>query len=148
MKRLYLILLAFYAINLSAGTITGDYKNRDDVDAFVNRVAATSNYSVEELVKLFSQVKRQEHLFERLDRPAEKELHWYQYRPIFIKEKRIVDGVNFWRKYQDLLKQVSMSTGVPEEIIVAIIGVETFYGIYEGKDPVFDSLVTISFDYP
>ncbi|MCP3687297.1 MAG: lytic murein transglycosylase B, partial [Gammaproteobacteria bacterium] len=46
------------------------------------------------------------------------------------------------------LKQVSMSTGVPEEIIVAIIGVETFYGIYEGKDPVFDSLVTISFDYP
>ncbi len=148
MKRLHIILLLFYTINLSAGTITGDYKNRDDVDAFINRVAATSDYSIDELVSLFSKVKKQEHLFERLDRPAEKELHWYQYRPIFIKEKRIVDGLKFWRKHQDLLKQVSTKSGVPEEIIVAIIGVETFYGVYKGKDPVFDSLVTIAFDYP
>ncbi len=43
---------------------------------------------------------------------------------------------------------MSEKTGVPEEIIVAIIGVETFYGIYRGKDPVFDSLVTLAFDYP
>ncbi len=148
MKRLNVVLLLFYTINLSAGVTTGDYKNRDDVDTFVSHMAETSDYTVDELVDLFSQVKKQEHLFERLDRPAEKELQWHQYRPIFIKEKRIVDGVKFWRKYQDLLKQVSKNSGVPEEIIVAIIGVETFYGIYRGKDPVFDSLVTISFDYP
>ncbi|MCP4188306.1 MAG: lytic murein transglycosylase B [Gammaproteobacteria bacterium] len=148
MKRLLTIPLLFFTINLSAGITMGDYKNRDDVDAFVSRMAETTDYSVDELVDLFSQVKKQEHLFERLDRPAEKELQWHQYRPIFIKEKRIAEGVKFWRKHENLLKQVSMNTGVPEEIIVAIIGVETFYGIYKGKDPVFDSLVTISFDYP
>jgi len=46
------------------------------------------------------------------------------------------------------LSEVRLKTGVPEEIILAIIGVETFYGVYKGKDPVFDSLVTLAFDYP
>ena len=87
-------------------------------------------------------------MFERLNRPAEKELEWYQYRGIFLKEKRIAEGVKFWKKHEPLLTEVSRKTGVPAEIIVAIIGVETFYGIYRGKDPVFDSLVTIAFDYP
>ena len=61
---------------------------------------------------------------------------------------RISRGVEFWRQHRELLAEVSEKTGVPEEIIVAIIGVETYYGIYKGKDPVFDSLVTLAFDYP
>ena len=97
---------------------------------------------------LFSEVKKQGHLFDLLNRPAEKELEWYQYRPIFIKEKRIDLGVKFWRDNQQLLSEVSVKTGVPEHIIVAIIGVETYYGIYKGKDLVLDSLVTLAFDYP
>ncbi|MCP4491038.1 MAG: lytic murein transglycosylase B [Gammaproteobacteria bacterium] len=148
MKQILITTLLFYTINLSAGITTGDYKHRDDVDAFVSRIATTTDYTLDELINLFSQVKKQAHLFERLDRPAEKELQWHQYRPIFIKQKRIVEGVKFWRKYQSLLEQVAQNSGVPAEIIVAIVGVETFYGIYKGRDPVFDSLVTISFDYP
>ena len=149
MKQLILIsMLMVTAATAVAEVTTGDYKNRDDVNAFVKRMAESSDYSLEELVALFSQVKKQEQLFERLNRPAEKELQWHQYRRIFIKEKRIDKGVEFWRKHRELLAQVAANTGVPEEIIVAIIGVETFYGIYKGKDPVFDSLVTISFDYP
>jgi membrane-bound lytic murein transglycosylase B len=133
----------------SALEITGgDYQGREDVISFVQRVAENSAYSEQELVDLFSQVEKQEHLFAKLDRPAEKELDWYQYRGIFIKDKRIDLGVKFWREHKDLLAEVSAETGVPEEIIVAIIGVETFYGIYRGKDPVFDSLVTLAFDYP
>ena len=126
----------------------GDYKNRPEVNAFIERMAGQSDYTEQELVDLFSGVKKQSHLFELLDKPAEKELQWYQYRPIFIKEKRIEQGVAFWREHQELLNKVSLKTGVPGEIIVAIIGVETFYGIYRGKDPVFDSLVTLAFDYP
>jgi membrane-bound lytic murein transglycosylase B len=137
------------ASTASALEITsGDYQGRDDVVAFVQRVAAESAYSEQELAELFGQVERQEHLFEKLDKPAEKELEWYQYRAIFIKENRIREGVEFWRKHRQLLAEVSEKMGVPEEIIVAIIGVETFYGIYRGKDPVFDSLVTLAFDYP
>ena len=149
MKQLVLIFTLFAPAAMAAIVIpAGDYKNREDVQEFVNRLASNSDYTEAELIALFSQVKKQSHLFERLDRPAEKELQWHQYKNIFIKEKRISRGIEFWRKYQNQLAEVSAKTGVPEQIIVAIIGVETFYGIYKGKDPVFDSLVTISFDYP
>jgi membrane-bound lytic murein transglycosylase B len=144
-----LILGLVLAPTVSAIEITsGDYQGRDDVVAFVQRVAGASTYSEQELVDLFSQVEKQDHLFAKLDKPAEKELEWWQYRRIFIKDKRISEGVKFWRKHRQLLAEVSEQTGVPEEIIVAIIGVETYYGIYRGKDPVFDSLVTLAFDYP
>jgi membrane-bound lytic murein transglycosylase B len=149
MKKILIVLGFMVAPVVSALEITnGDYQGRADVAAFVQRMAANSDYSEQELVDLFGQVVKQEHLFVQLDKPAEKELEWYEYRPIFIKEKRISKGVEFWRQHRQLLADVSDKTGVPEEIIVAIIGVETFYGIYRGKDPVFDSLVTLAFDYP
>ena len=149
MKILFVILGLILAPMASALEITdGDYRGRSDVVDFIKRVAAESDYSEQELVELFGQVEKQEHLFEQLDKPAEKELEWYQYRPIFIKDKRISRGVEFWRQHRELLAEVSEKMGVPEEIIVAIVGVETYYGIYRGKDPVFDSLVTLAFDYP
>ncbi len=136
--------LAPQALELTAGA----YQGRADVADFIARMASETNYTETELVDLFARVEKQEHLFAQLDRPAEKELDWYQYRAIFIKDKRIARGVEFWRRHHELLAEVSEKTGVPVEIIVAIIGVETFYGIYKGKDPVFDSLVTLAFDYP
>jgi membrane-bound lytic murein transglycosylase B len=149
MKK-FLVLFGFlFAPAVSALEITtGDYRGRADVAAFVERMAADTSYEEAELVELFGAVEKQAHLFEKLDRPAEKELEWYQYRRIFIKDKRIDRGVEFWQKHHLLLNEVSEKTGVPPEIIVAIIGVETFYGVYRGKDPVFDSLVTLAFDYP
>jgi len=149
MKKLVFILGLAMTPLVSALEITaGDYQGRADVIAFVERVAAETDYSEDELVALFAEVEKQEHLFAKLDKPAEKELEWYQYRRIFIKDKRVALGVQFWRRHRELLSRVSEQTGVPAEIIVAIIGVETFYGIYKGKDPVFDSLVTLAFDYP
>ncbi len=146
----FLILLGFlFAPAASALEITaGDYEGREDVAAFVERMVAETSYEEAELVELFGEVEKQGHLFEKLDKPAEKELEWYQYRRIFIKDKRIDRGVEFWQKHRLMLEEVSEKTGVPPEIIVAIIGVETFYGVYRGKDPVFDSLVTLAFDYP
>ena len=135
---------ASFALEISSG----DYAGRKDVGDFVQRMARESSYTEAELLTLFTQVRKQEHLFAKLDRPAEKELHWYQYRAIFIKDRRIDRGVEFWKKHRELLEQVGKKTGVPPEIIVAIIGVESFYGTYRGKDPVFDSLVTLAFDYP
>ncbi|MDJ0778318.1 MAG: lytic murein transglycosylase B [Gammaproteobacteria bacterium] len=149
MRRLVLVFLLLNVTAAAAVEITaGDYQGRADVVAFVERMVSETSYSEAELIGLFSQVEKQEHLFAKLDRPAEKELDWYQYRGIFIKDKRIERGVEFWRKHRDMLERVSAETGVPPEIIVAIIGVETFYGVYKGKDPVFDSLVTLAFDYP
>ena len=149
MKNLILVLSIFVAPVASALEITGgDYQGREDVIAFVQRIAAQTSYTEQELVNLFARVEKQEHLFAKLDRPAEKELEWYQYKGIFLKDRRVELGVKFWRENRELLAEVSDKTGVPAEIIVAIIGVETFYGIYRGRDPVFDSLVTLAFDYP
>lgn len=149
MKKILIFILLLGSAQAHALEITaGDYQGRKDVVSFIQRIATTSDYSEQELVMLFSQVQKQEHLFAKLDRPAEKELQWYQYRKIFVKNKRIERGVEFWQKHRELLAEATLKTGVPEEIIVAIIGVETFYGVYRGKDPVFDSLVTLTFDYP
>ena len=149
MKK-FAALLAFLIAPLAAAVEinSGDYQGREDVSAFVKRMVSQSAYTEQELADLFAQVQKQDHLFAQLDKPAEKELDWYEYRPIFIKDRRIELGVQFWREHAELLEQVSEKTGVPPEIIVAIIGVETFYGVYKGNDPVFDSLVTLAFDYP
>jgi membrane-bound lytic murein transglycosylase B len=148
MKYLLVLGLLFSTIVNAVEVKRGDYRDRADVAAFIVQMASRSDYSEQELVELFSTVSKQDHLFELLNKPAEKELQWYQYRPIFIKEKRIDLGVKFWREHQQLLSEVSTKTGVPEQIIIAVIGVETFYGIYKGKDLVLDSLVTLAFDYP
>jgi membrane-bound lytic murein transglycosylase B len=73
---------------------------------------------------------------------------WYQYYPIFLTEKRLSKGLTFWKTHQKTLARAEQETGVPAEIIVAIIGVETFYGTYKGKYSVLDALVTLGFHYP
>jgi membrane-bound lytic murein transglycosylase B len=73
---------------------------------------------------------------------------WHQYHPIFLTEKRLTKGLAFWKTHQQTLARAELETGVPAEIIVAIIGVETFYGTYQGKYSVLDALVTLGFHYP
>ena len=138
-------------VSLSAQAVkldTGDYRYREDVEAFIETVAAKSDYSEQELVNLFSQARQQTHLFERMNNPAEKKLEWHQYRKIFLTEKRINKGIQFWNNNRELLERVEQKYKVPAEIVVSIVGVETFYGVYKGKSPVFDTLVTFAFDYP
>jgi membrane-bound lytic murein transglycosylase B len=147
LKYLFWVALCL-PLSLSAAELkSGDYRGRADVEAFIAEVAAATDYSEQDLVDLFSRVRHQRHLFERMNKPAEK-LKWHQYRRIFLTDKRIDAGVRFWQENQDLLEQVEQSYQVPAEVIVAIVGVETFYGVYKGKSPVFDTLVTFAFDYP
>ena len=148
MIRILLLLVCFSPLWLQAATLNmGDYRYRKDVENFIESVAASSEYDEQQLIDLFSRVKHQRHLFERMDKPAEK-LKWFQYRKIFLTDKRINKGKEFWNAHRELLQRVEQTYQVPAEIIVAIVGVETFYGSYKGKSPVFDTLVTFAFDYP
>ena len=81
-------------------------------------------------------------------KPAEKELVWKQYRPIFVTEKRSDKGKAFLAAHREVLERAEKEYGVPAEIITAIIGVETYYGKHTGKYTIFDSLTTLAFDYP
>ena len=97
---------------------------------------------------LIGNAKRQQSILEAIARPAEKTKPWHHYREIFITDRRIREGVGFWDEHAVALSKVSERTGVPVEIIVAIIGVETFYGQIMGSYRVIDALSTLAFDYP
>jgi membrane-bound lytic murein transglycosylase B len=98
--------------------------------------------------ELIDGAKFQQTIIAAISRPAEKTKPWKDYRPIFMTAKRRDDGVVFYRENQALLDQVAHDTGVPAEVIVAIIGVETSYGRITGTYRVIDALATLAFHYP
>ncbi|HVF33990.1 MAG TPA: lytic murein transglycosylase B [Candidatus Saccharimonadia bacterium] len=87
-------------------------------------------------------------IIELISKPAEKTRPWREYRPIFMTGKRVEDGIAFYRAHRALLDEIAAKYGVPAELIVAIIGVETNYGRITGKYRVIDALATLAFYYP
>ena len=67
-----------------------------------------------------------------ISKPAEKSLEWHEYRDIFLTDKRITAGAKFWREHAADLQRISDETGVSIEILVGIIGVETYFGRITG----------------
>jgi membrane-bound lytic murein transglycosylase B len=125
-----------------------NYAERAEVKQFIDKFSKQHEYSKASLTELLGKVSKQTQVLEAIQRPAEKKKNWQGYRKIFITPKRIEGGLKFWTENAQILAAAERHYGVPPEIIVAIIGVETFYGKYEGKYPVLDSLVTLGFDYP
>jgi membrane-bound lytic murein transglycosylase B len=97
---------------------------------------------------VLAQAKKQDSILAAISRPAEKTKPWKEYRPIFMTAKRRDDGIAFYREHRVLLDQVAHDTGVPAEVIVAIIGVETSYGRITGSYKVVDALTTLALYYP
>ena len=122
--------------------------NQQAVDTFIKNTAANNNLDEQAIRVIINQAKRQQSIIDAMNRPAEKKKQWYEYRAIFLKDKRIKGGVEFWKKHMSILQSVSEDSGVPIEIIVAIIGVETNYGGNKGSYRVIDALYTLAFDYP
>ncbi len=130
------------------GTVQrGDYHTRDDVKVFVDEMVSKHQFEAQELNRMFAQVKQQQRVLEVIQRPAEAK-PWYEYRPIFLTATRINGGVAFWDANVQLLEKAEAAYGVPPEYLVAILGVETYYGKRTGSFPVFDTLTTLGFDYP
>lgn len=109
---------------------------------------AAEGFSTEEVNAILAKANRQEAILKAIARPAEKAKPWYEYRAIFLDDKRITSGVAFWQNNAEQLAKASDKFGVPEEIIVAVIGVETRYGKVAGSYYVIDALATLGFDYP
>jgi membrane-bound lytic murein transglycosylase B len=122
------------------------YSDRHDVRRFVREFAAEHRLNRAELLGLFRHARRQQSVLDAISKPAERKLTWAEYRPIFVTEDRAGGGVKFWQEHAQALFDAEQKFGVPAEIIVAIIGVETRYGKTIGRHPVFDSLVTLGFD--
>lgn len=97
---------------------------------------------------LFREVERKQAILDAISRPAERVKQWKEYRPMFITDTRIARGVDFWRQHEAALARAEQEYGVPAQIIVSIIGVETFFGRNTGNYRVIDALSTLGFDYP
>lgn len=109
---------------------------------------AQEGFDEKEIRTVLDSAERQESILKAISRPAEKRLNWGEYRNIFLRDARIDQGLEFWDQYAEALQRAEQTYGVPAQIIVAIIGVETRYGRNMGSYRVVDSLSTLGFDYP
>jgi membrane-bound lytic murein transglycosylase B len=115
--------------------------------ALVSEVARDTGKDPVALNALLDHARMQQSILDAMNRPAEAK-PWSAYRPIFLTQKRIDDGVAFYRAHRELLERIGRQYGVEPEYIVAIIGVETSYGRVTGRYKVLDALVTLGFYYP
>jgi membrane-bound lytic murein transglycosylase B len=114
---------------------------------FIDLMVDKHQFSREVIETTLAKANKSEAILKSIAKPWEAK-PWHQYYPIFLTEKRLTKGLAFWQTHQKTLARAEQEFGVPAEIIVAIIGVETFYGSYKGKHSVLDSLVTLGFHYP
>ena len=149
MKLIRITSLCFiFAFSIfSANIYADDFSDKKEVKTFIKEMVKKHKFNKQQLEKLFSRAKMYDSILEAIARPAESK-PWYQYRPIFVTKRRTQGGIDFWKKNAKALARAEKKYGVPAEIIVAIIGVETRYGKHAGTYPVFDSLATLSFGYP
>jgi membrane-bound lytic murein transglycosylase B len=122
--------------------------HRPDVIEFIQQMHDRNGFDVGTLTAEFADIRIQPSTLEAISRPAEKALAWYEYRARFITDQRIEEGLVFWAAHRELLDSVAEMRGVPGEIVLGILGVETSFGRITGKYRVIDALATLAFDYP
>jgi membrane-bound lytic murein transglycosylase B len=117
------------------------------IPAFIDEMVAKHQFKREELQLAFSLAEYRTDVIESITKPAILK-PWVEYRPYFVNAKRIDGGVQFSKKYSQALKRAEKQYGVPQEIMVGILGVETIYGRNAGRYRALDALTTLTFDYP
>lgn len=130
-----------------SATVVAGFTDQATVKSFIEYMVSTHDFDRLTLEKLFSSARKSESVLNAISKPAET-LPWSKYRPIFIQPDRIEQGLVFWKQHRELLEKAENRYGVPAEIIVAIMGVETRYGRFKGNDRVLDALSTLAFYYP
>ena len=142
-----LLLNALLILLIADCAVAEDYYQRSDVKDYINQMVEEHAFDRSELELKFKAAVKQEQAIAAMDKPAEAK-PWPEYKDIFITSLRINGGKLFRKRYDNLLTKAEAEFGVPAALIVAIIGVETFYGGNTGNFPVFSTLVTLGFDYP
>ncbi|MGD8911426.1 MAG: lytic murein transglycosylase B [Candidatus Thiodiazotropha sp.] len=139
--------LLLFTLTLATAACAHTPEQMDEFKKFAQEMANKHNFKADRIEGLLKSTTFRDDIIEAITRPAESKA-WHEYRPIFLKPDRIAGGVKFWQKNEALLTSVSNRYGVPAEIIVAIIGVETRYGKHTGRYRVIDALTTLAFGYP
>ncbi len=142
------IALVFSCLWTALSCAGDNYAVDPGAQVVIDELVQEEGFDREDLMQVFAQAERQESILKAISRPAEKTKPWYEYREIFLNEKREKQGLEFFAEHRETLARAERELGVPAEIIVAIIGVETYYGRVAGSYRVIDALSTLAFDYP
>ncbi|MFY7698221.1 MAG: lytic murein transglycosylase B [Legionella sp.] len=120
---------------------------RPDVKHFISDLVRYHHFDKQQLLAILQQAAFQPQIIESMNKPYEQK-PWNVYKELFLTPQRVAAGIEFWQANYQTLLRAQQQFGVPAEIIVAIIGVETFYGKHQGNYRVLDALTTLAFDYP
>ena len=122
---------------------------RAGVEAFIGRMRREHGFVPGELREFFSRLQVSERVIELMERPAKPatKVYWRQYRKR-LTPRLIAEGTQFMRRHRQVLARAERRFGVPAEIIVAILGVETRYGKVLGDFVIARALSTLAFAYP
>lgn len=142
-------LLAALTVLSHAGTNPPSFADDPAVIDFARDLEQRQGFNSEALLAQFAQVRPNNKVLQLIKPPTSPlQRSWERYRPRFLNDRRIDGGVRFWQENQAMLARARALYGVPEEIIVAIIGVETEYGRNTGGFRVLEALATLAFNYP
>ncbi|MBN9231574.1 MAG: lytic murein transglycosylase B [Legionella sp. 40-6] len=144
--KFFSILLLSFTLTLNAQADTS-FTKRKDVQEFIQMMIKQHGFNRQALISTLNQVHLLPQVIESMDKPYEKK-NWDVYRDIFLTPTRVKGGIEYWMANQKSLDLAYKRYGVPPEIIVAILGVETLYGERQGENRVLDSLATLAFNYP
>ena len=135
----------------------GDFANNPNAQQFIDKMVSKHGFDRQQLQEILSQAKRLDSVLRLMDNqapttsvqpPSGPNGAWLRYRKKFITPDNVQNGVVFWNQYEDALNRAWQVYGVPPEVIVGIIGVETRWGRVMGKTRILDALATLSFNYP
>ncbi|HJV70064.1 lytic murein transglycosylase B [Ideonella sp.] len=125
------------------------YGRRDDVVAFAREAAERQGFDPEWAIAQLAEARYQPSVAKLImPPPTASAKNWAAYRARFVEPQRIREGLSWWQSQEPWLNQAQARWGVPPELVVAIVGVETFYGRMTGGFKVIDALATLSFDFP
>lgn len=124
------------------------YADRADGRAFIDEMVADHGFDGAALRAALAAARFQPQIVAAMQRPLLEPPKWFEYAPQFLTPARVDAGVSFWNEHAATLERAEREYGVPPEIVVAIVGVETFYGRNTGRHRVLDALCTLAFDYP
>ncbi|MGM3175575.1 lytic murein transglycosylase B [Dickeya lacustris] len=149
---------AFNASAQAGLLANGEFANSPEVNQFIDRMVQQHGFERQSLRGILAQAQRLDWVIRLMDKQAPAPStatpsntpngSWLRYRQQFITPETVQYGAAFWSQYQDALNRAQQVYGVPPEIIVGIIGVETRWGRVMGKTRILDALATLAFAYP
>ena len=133
---------------LVANLIFAEYYDHPESQKIIKELVEVHSFDPNYVERVLRDARKQQKIIDSISKPAEFTWTWDRYKKLFIEDKRIKNGKNFIQNHINTLEKAEAEFGVPKEIIVAIMGIETRYGRIMGNYRVIDSLTTLGFDYP